>query len=102
MSVSALTPSGAASYCLVVEAEPDTNALLRVLEPFVIHDVVPARVDAARHGAEDEAVLRLDILFDAEEPLAARLAARLATMVTVRTCRLSRLRAAAGTLDTAA
>lgn len=90
MSVFSPAPSGAASYCLAVEAEPQTNALLRVLEPFVIHDVVPHRVDAVQAGHGGDAVLRLDIRFTATEALAERLKARLDTMVTVRACNLVR------------
>lgn len=99
MSVMSLASVGDAHYRLVAEAEPETNSLLRVLEPFVIHDVVPTRVDVARLGSGADAVLCIDIRFGADAPLAARLAARLETMVTVRTCRLTDMSAA---MDTAA
>ncbi|MEP9379535.1 hypothetical protein ABLE91_22680 [Aquabacter sp. CN5-332] len=90
MSAHSVAPSGATFHHLMVEAEPEANALLRVLEPFVIHDVLPHRVDvAAPDGARDGA-LRLDLHFCASADLAARLEARLATMVTVRHIRLMR------------
>lgn len=90
MSALSPAPSGAVSHCLVVEAEPQTNALLRVLEPFVIHDVVPSRVETAHLGDGEDAILRLEIRFATGDALAERLKARLDTMVTVRTCHLVR------------
>lgn len=69
---------------LVVEAEPGANMLLRLLEPFVIHDVLPART----HGAADADGLRVDVTFRAPADLALRLHGRLAGMVGVRTARL--------------
>jgi len=74
------TPAGAEFHCLVVEADPDANVLLRVLEPFVIHDVVPQRIAAT----SDEDVLHLVLVFSAEADLAERLRARLDVMVPVR------------------
>ncbi|WP_127090571.1 hypothetical protein [Aquabacter cavernae] len=86
MSAPFHAPPGAALRCLIVEAEPDTNALLRVLEPFVIHNVLPVRMDTeCPDGAE---CLRVAIHFAAPDDLAARLEARLATMVTVRAAHL--------------
>lgn len=86
MSASFTAPCGAPPRRLFVEAELETNALLRVLEPFVIHNVLPARVDADGPDGADH--LRITIHFTAPDDLAARLEARLATMVTVRTARL--------------
>lgn len=86
MSVPFVAPSGAASRRFVVEAEPETNALLRVLEPFVIHNVLPARVDA--ECADGAPHMRILIHFSAPDELAARLEARLSTLVCVRGVRL--------------
>lgn len=88
MSAQSVAPSGAAFHHFMVEAEPEANALLRILEPFVIHDVLPHRVDVTAPEAAGEGALRLDLHFYASADLAARLEARLATMVTVRHIRL--------------
>ena len=69
---------------LVVEAEPAPNALLRLLEPFVIHDVLPHRVDCAAAGD----ALGVEIEFSASQDLATRLLMRLSTMVCVRAAAL--------------
>lgn len=76
---------GEALYRLAVEAEPDANLLLRLLEPFVIHDVLPRRVDcAATAGA-----LAVELEFAAAEAVAVRLRQRLAVMVGVREAALA-------------
>lgn len=80
-------PAGAALHRLVVEAEGNPNALLRLLEPFVIHDVLPHRVDcAASAGA-----LSVEVEFSAPPDLAVRLQMRLVTMVCVRDAELARV-----------
>ncbi|TCT05077.1 hypothetical protein [Aquabacter spiritensis] len=92
MSASSAAPPRAvvctlAQHCLHLDVEPGPNALLRVLEPFVIHDVMPCRIDLAPEGGEDGAV-RIDIHFSAPSPLAERLEGRLAASVVVRAARL--------------
>ncbi|MFG1479499.1 hypothetical protein V5F53_12660 [Xanthobacter sp. V4C-4] len=72
-------PAGAALHRLVVEAEPAANVLLRLLEPFVVHDVLPLRMDSE---VEAEA-LRLSLAFHADADLAERLKMRLAVMPVV-------------------
>ena len=73
------------SFRLAVAAEPETNLLLRLLEPFVIHDVLPSRVDCRT----DEDTLSVTIAFAAEEAVAVRLGQRLGVMVGVRTADLT-------------
>ncbi|WP_024279424.1 hypothetical protein [Xanthobacter sp. 126] len=73
------------SYRLAVAAEPETNLLLRLLEPFVIHDVLPSRVDCRT----DADTLSVTIAFAAEEAVAVRLGQRLGVMVGVRTADLT-------------
>lgn len=68
------------THRLAVEAEPATNLLLRLLEPFVIHDVLPGRVDCVTDGD----ALTVAIEFAAEEAVAVRLSQRLGVMVGVR------------------
>ncbi|QRG08764.1 hypothetical protein EZH22_11050 [Xanthobacter dioxanivorans] len=77
--------AGAGLYRLVVEAEPDPNSLLRLLEPFVIHDVLPHRIDCAS-TAEACAV---ELEFTATADLATRLHMRLSTLVCVRDAALA-------------
>lgn len=90
MSFCPNAPVGAASYRLVVDAEPDANALLRLLEPFVIHDVLPERVDVSHERRGPLAGLSVELQFCASADLAARLAARLEAMVSVRDVALCR------------
>jgi hypothetical protein len=71
---------GAALHRLTVEAEADPNALLRLLEPFVIHAVLPLSLTSR----VDDAGLSAEIEFQAGPEVAARLAARLGVMVPVR------------------
>ncbi|GGF87436.1 hypothetical protein GCM10007301_54150 [Azorhizobium oxalatiphilum] len=78
MSNLSLVPAGA-SYRLVVEAMPDPNVLLRLLEPFVIHDVLPHRIDVAH--CDNSLAVELEIT--ASPDLAARLEGRLRAMVPV-------------------
>ncbi|MFG1461536.1 hypothetical protein V5F77_01445 [Xanthobacter sp. DSM 24535] len=80
MTFPSCAPSGDACYRLVLEAEPESNVLLRLLEPFVIHDVLPHHLDVARQ----EDCLSVELLFSASEALAERLAARMRAMVSVR------------------
>ena len=84
MSMSSGTPSGVAPYRLVVESEPCSNALLRLLEPFVIHDVLPRSV----RSEHECGVVSMVIAFSATSDLAARLLARMEAMVTVRAAAL--------------
>lgn len=100
MSVPFVAPPGAASRRLLVEAEPETNALLRVLEPFVIHNVLPARVDA--ECPAEAGVVRIAVHFEAPDDLALRLEARIATLVCVREARLSGGWGASRPIDAAA
>jgi hypothetical protein len=73
-------PAGDATYRLVLEAEPESNVLLRLLEPFVIHNVLPDHLDVAR--LED--AISVEVLFRAPEAIAQRLAARMQVTVGVR------------------
>ena len=79
-----------ALHHLAVVAGPETNLLLRLLEPFVIHDVLPGRVDCR---TDDEA-LTVTIEFAAEDAVAVRLAQRLGVMVGVRRADLTTAEAA--------
>ncbi|UJX47856.1 hypothetical protein D7006_09910 [Xanthobacter sp. YC-JY1] len=54
--------------------------MLRLLEPFVIHDVLPGRIDCRT----DADTLTVTIEFAAEEAVAVRLGQRLGVMVGVR------------------
>lgn len=83
MSHASPPPAGAPApvrHRLLLEAEPCANLLARLLEPFVIHDVLPARIDSAADGD----ALRVALDFCAPADLAARLHGRLAAMVGVR------------------
>ncbi|MFG1322854.1 hypothetical protein [Xanthobacter variabilis] len=73
-------PAGVPLHRLVVAAEPNPNALLRLLEPFVIHDVLPLHLDSRAEGED----LRLAITFRAAPDLAERLKMRLAVMPITR------------------
>ncbi len=78
---------------LAVEADAHPNALLRVLEPFAIHDVLPFRIHVD-HAAEvrpaltEPDALHAEIGFTAPVEVAERLCARLAAMPVVREVRL--------------
>lgn len=65
---------------LVVEADADANVLLCLLEPFVIHNVLPH----ALASAVEDGVLAVTLDFVADEDLAERLAQRVGAMVPVR------------------
>ncbi len=80
-----------ALYRLAVVADPHTNLLLRLLEPFVVHDVLPGRVDCR---TDDEA-LTVTIEFAAEDAVAVRLSQRLGVMVGVSRADLTTAAAAA-------
>lgn len=84
MSDFAVAPSGAPMQCLFIHVVGEANALLRLLEPFVIHDVKPVRVvsDACADGFE----VRLEFRADAD--LARRLEQRVGAQVTVELARL--------------
>ncbi len=80
-------PESHDEYRLVVTADADANVLLRLLEPFVIHDVLPQSLGAERVGG----VLELTVLFCAPADLASRLKMRLAVMPMVHATRLDAL-----------
>lgn len=86
MSDPFLAPAGA-SYRLVVEATPDPNVLLRLLEPFVIHDVLPHRIDVAHC----DNALAVELEITATPDLAERLEGRLRAMVPVSDVAMVRL-----------
>lgn len=96
MSELAAAPSGAPLHCLTIQVVGEVNALLRLIEPFVIHDVTPVRVvsDARPDGFE------VTVEFRADAELARRLEKRLGAQVTVVSARLRP--AAAGRLGAAA
>lgn len=78
-------------HCLRVEAEPQTNLLLRLLEPFVIHDVLPEHVGATRTAD----ALRVEIVFPASPDVAERLRGRLSVMIGIAAVDLAPAPAAA-------
>ena len=85
--------AGLLRHRLVVEADAHPNLMLRLLEPFAIHDVQPTRVrlDGPADGVIDPANLgdmRAEIAFVATPELAERLWARIDVMVPVRTSHL--------------
>ncbi len=80
MSHPSRPPRGGALHRIVVDAEPDPNVLLRLLEPFVIHDVLPHAI----HVAHEAHALTVELEFTCDVDLAARLKARLAAMISVR------------------
>lgn len=80
MSLSPAAPCGAASFRLTVETEPRLDALSRLLESFVIHDVLPGAVRMFHHTD----ALRVEIDFRADADLARRLLLRSQAMVSVR------------------
>lgn len=80
---------GADLHRLLVAAEPETNLLLRLLEPFVIHDVLPSRVVCATTSDGLQVELEVEIVFAAAADLAQRLQGRLSVMVGVREAALS-------------
>lgn len=84
---------GRLSHRLVVEADAHPNLMLRLLEPFAVHDVQPTRVriDAPAGGAVKPGSLgrlRAEIAFVASTELAERLWSRIDVMVAVRTSHL--------------
>ena len=85
--------AGLSRHRLVVEADAHPNLMLRLLEPFAIHDVQPTRIrlDGPSDGRIDPANLgdmRAEIAFVAPVELAERLWARIDVMVPVRTSHL--------------
>lgn len=85
--------AGLYRHRLVVEADAHPNLMLRLLEPFAIHDVQPTRIrlDGPADGKIDPAhlgTLRAEIAFFAGPELAERLWARIDVMVPVRTSHL--------------
>ncbi|MFG1286153.1 hypothetical protein [Xanthobacter versatilis] len=84
-SLTTVAADGADFHRLAVEVEPETNLLLRLLEPFVIHDVLPSRVACA--ATSDG--LAVEIVFAASADLAQRLHGRLSVMVGARDAVLS-------------
>lgn len=79
MLSAASAPSGVPLHRLVVEADPSPNVLLRLLEPFVIHDVLPLRAESRADGPG----LRLAVTFRAAPDLAERLKMRLSVLPVV-------------------
>ncbi|MBS9475903.1 hypothetical protein [Ancylobacter radicis] len=85
--------AGLLRHRLVVEADAHPNLMLRLLEPFAIHDVQPTRIrlDAPESGQIDPANLgdmRAEIAFVAPVEVAERLWARIDVMVPVRSSHL--------------
>ncbi|WAC28720.1 MULTISPECIES: hypothetical protein [unclassified Ancylobacter] len=85
--------AGLLRHRLVVEADAHPNLMLRLLEPFAIHDVQPTRVrlDGPEDGRIDPAHLgdmRAEIAFVAPVEVAERLWARIDVMVPVRSSHL--------------
>ncbi len=85
--------AGLLRHRLVVEADAHPNLMLRLLEPFAIHDVQPTRVrlDGPEDGRIDPADLRemrAEIAFVAPVDVAERLWARIDVMVPVRSSHL--------------
>ncbi|MBS7543515.1 hypothetical protein [Ancylobacter oerskovii] len=84
---------GLLRHRLVVEADAHPNLMLRLLEPFAVHDVQPTRVrmDGPADGAVDMAdlgLLRAEIAFTAPVEVAERLWSRIDVMVPVRASHL--------------
>ena len=85
--------AGLLRHRLVVEADAHPNLMLRLLEPFAVHDVQPTRVrlDGPEDGKThitDCADMRAEIAFVAPVELAERLWARIDVMVPVRSSHL--------------
>ena len=85
--------NGLTRHRLVVEADAHPNLMLRLLEPFAIHDVQPTRVrmDGPADGVIDMANLasmRAEIAFIAPIEVAERLWSRIDVMVPVRASHL--------------
>ena len=69
-------------YCFAILAEPDPNALARLFEPFVIHNVLPERFSADVGPTGADYLVRIEFLAGAD--LARRLFDRIAAIVAVR------------------
>lgn len=95
MSQLAAPPACVCRHRLLVVGAANANALLRLLEPFVVHDVTPVRIVCEVTPAGLEASLD----FDADADLAERLRQRLAALVVVASARLVTV---AGQLEAAA
>ncbi|MDQ0511475.1 hypothetical protein [Ancylobacter amanitiformis] len=85
--------AGLLRHRLVVEADAHPNLMLRLLEPFAIHNVQPTRVrldapEDERLDPTDLRTLRAEIGFTAPVELAERLWARIDVMVPVRSSHL--------------
>ena len=83
----------ACRHRLVVEADAHPNVLLRLMEPFAIHEVLPThmRVDGPADGRVDivaPGTLVAEIAFAAAQAVAERLCARIGAMPAVRGSRL--------------
>lgn len=96
MSELAAAPCGVPLHCLSIHVVGEVNALLRLLEPFVVHDVNPVRIvsDVRPDGFE------VTVAFRADADLARRLEQRVGAQVSVASARLRP--AAAGRLGAAA
>ncbi|WP_246546071.1 hypothetical protein [Ancylobacter defluvii] len=84
---------GLLRHRLVVEADAHPNLMLRLLEPFAVHDVQPTRLrmDGPADGVIDMADLgqmRAEIAFTAPVEVAERLWSRIDVMVPVRSSHL--------------
>lgn len=64
-----------------IRTEARADALARLLEPFVVNDVAPSRIEA--HAPAGEPDYRVTIEFAAEADLAHKLAARLTALYVV-------------------
>ncbi|WP_428031759.1 hypothetical protein [Ancylobacter sp.] len=85
--------AGLSRHRLVVEADAHPNLMLRLLEPFAVHDVQPTRIrlDGPADGKIDPAhlgTMRAEIAFVAGPEIAERLWARIDVMVPVRASHL--------------
>jgi hypothetical protein len=65
-----------------IHAEPNPNALARIVAPFVIHDVLPQRLAADGDPAGADYVVSIEFAAGAE--VALRLGDRIAAMPVVR------------------
>ncbi len=84
MSHFAALPAGTRLHRLHVLGAGDANALLRLMEPFVVHDVTPVRIVCEAMAAGLEASFD----FHADAELAERLRQRIAALVVVASARL--------------
>jgi hypothetical protein len=67
---------------LTIHADADPSALARIVAPFVIHDVLPARLNAGPDASGKGYVVSVELVCPGE--VAERLAQRIAAMPVVR------------------